>query len=315
MAQPYKARAVNWCFTLNNPSSLLDFAAFTPEVEYAVYQKENAPTTGTPHYQGFVRFKARITRSALARLIPGAHLEIARGTIEENKTYCTKEESRSEGPWEYGTIPQLHKGKRTDWHAIKDMAQNGQTDREIADVFPGHYARNFAGIQKLKALYVAERTEMPMVHVICGPPGTGKSHYARAQFPAAYWKAPNNKWWDQYDSEEDVVLDEFKGWFPYNDLNRLCDKYEYRVEIKGASVPCPARNVVLISNWHPFDWYDLHRIQFASFKRRVGKWSIYSSLETHEDFDSFEAFDQRWRELGYNVGSSTESPAFFVSGN
>lgn len=312
MAVRQPSAALNWCFTLNNPTSPIDFSTFDPAVEYAVYQLEHAPNTGTPHYQGFVRYTRPIRLTATRRHIPGAHWETARGTAQENKDYCTKEESRAPDttPTEYGTFPALQRGKRSDWDTIKEMAKRNASDLEIAEDFPGQYVRNNAGIKKLKGLYIPPRTTMPTVHVIIGPPGTGKSHYAREKAPLAYWKAPNNKWWDFYDSQPSVVLDEFKGWLPYNDLNRLCDKYDYRVEVKGAVVPAPVTEVIILSNYHPSQWYDQERIMFASFQRRVSKWSIYWAIDNHQDFDDFDAFTAAWEAAGFST-----APHTIINGN
>lgn len=41
-----------------------------------------------------------------------------------------------------------------------------------------------------------------------GASGTGKSRGVRERFPDAYIKA-NDKWWDGYNNEETVIIDEF----------------------------------------------------------------------------------------------------------
>lgn len=40
-----------------------------------------------------------------------------------------------------------------------------------------------------------------------GPTGTGKTRGVRARFPDAYLKS-NTKWWDGYNGESVVILDE-----------------------------------------------------------------------------------------------------------
>lgn len=291
------AQARQWCFTDFSVAEQLDPGMMEPTPDYAIYQLECSPTTCLPHFQGYLHFPSPVRLNALKRLLPTAHLETCKGTPAQNIEYCSKPETRMEGPWEYGVPPSEERGKRTDWEHIRDMCKEGLKDVDFAEQYPGHFARNYSGIKRLKGVFMKPRTEMPDVRVICGPPGTGKSSWARDNYPDAYWKPPNNKWWDYYDGEESVIIDEFKGWIPYNDLNKLCDMYPYYVEIKGTSTPIPALNVVLISNYHPADWYDSSKVMATSFRRRVALWSIYFTMEEHYDFTTYEEFDAKWVEL------------------
>jgi len=103
--------AKHWCFTLNNPTpaqkmflTMYDSENFREDydVKYVIYQVEQGEN-GTPHIQGYIQFvrKKRMT-TVKASISPQAHVEIARGTAEQNRDYCTKEEGRLEGPFEYG---------------------------------------------------------------------------------------------------------------------------------------------------------------------------------------------------------------------
>jgi len=47
----------HYCFTLNNPTPEERNALASLECVYIVYGNEIAPTTGTPHLQGFVIFE------------------------------------------------------------------------------------------------------------------------------------------------------------------------------------------------------------------------------------------------------------------
>lgn len=83
----------SWCFTLNNYTAedvlLLD--GLVPNVcSYLVYGFEFAPTTLTPHLQGYVQFAKQYRMAAVAKLIPRAHVIKAKGTQVQNRVYCTK---------------------------------------------------------------------------------------------------------------------------------------------------------------------------------------------------------------------------------
>lgn len=87
-------RARRWCFTLNNPTDdeqvTVKTAFSSANTKFIIVGFEEAPTTGTPHLQGFVHFKTVQRITALKKLLPRAHFEMARGTDKENHNYCTK---------------------------------------------------------------------------------------------------------------------------------------------------------------------------------------------------------------------------------
>lgn len=71
------------------------------KVTFIVCQLEVAPTTNQRHVQGYVHFNEGVTLSQIKNhLNPKGffpHLEVARGSVEENVKYCTKEETRLAG--------------------------------------------------------------------------------------------------------------------------------------------------------------------------------------------------------------------------
>ncbi|QMW68683.1 replication-associated protein [Crucivirus-158] len=87
------ASALNWVFTLNNytpkgENELRESVLF----EYIIYGHEVAPTTGTPHLQGYFQLQKKKRLNYLLKKLPkGIHLEKAIGNYESNKTYCSKD--------------------------------------------------------------------------------------------------------------------------------------------------------------------------------------------------------------------------------
>lgn len=103
----------SFCFTRNFNSrehadgALADLSWFDelPSViKYCVFQLEAAPTTGRPHWQGYIELDASVRPTGVANKVPelhGAHFEARRGEQCEAIAYC-KKEPRLAGPFEFG---------------------------------------------------------------------------------------------------------------------------------------------------------------------------------------------------------------------
>jgi len=80
-------------FTLNNwtDEEIHKIVCIFEKIECLyIMGKEIAPTTGTPHIQGYIEFKKQKTWNAISKMLPRAHLEKTIGTREENLVYCMK---------------------------------------------------------------------------------------------------------------------------------------------------------------------------------------------------------------------------------
>lgn len=91
------SRSRNWCFTVNN-YDLVDETLMTTAFEmsssirYLIYGREVAPGTGTKHLQGFISFSSLKSLSQVKKEIhQTCHWEIARGSVEDNYRYCSKD--------------------------------------------------------------------------------------------------------------------------------------------------------------------------------------------------------------------------------
>lgn len=131
------SRAKNWCFTLNNYTddhiAHLRSLSDNDVVSYIVFGKEVAPTTNTPHLQGYISFKKLHRLNQVRSLLSGAHLTVARGTATQNREYCCKDGSFEE----YGDLSKLRskQGTRGDLDEFKDSVNAGITTmKELMEV-------------------------------------------------------------------------------------------------------------------------------------------------------------------------------------
>jgi len=91
---------------------------------------------------------------------------------------------------------------------------------------------------------------------IYGFSGIGKSHAARALDPNAFIKS-QSKWWDGYDGQETVILDDydFKCVAFGHKIKIWSDKYAVAGEIKGGMCTLQHRVFIVTSNFTPCDLY------------------------------------------------------------
>jgi len=133
-----------WCFTLNNPEHSLE--DWPDSVSYYIYQGEIGEN-GTYHFQGYIEFKSNQRLSYCKQILPTAHWELRRGTAAEARDYCQKEDSRVEGPWEFGTISK-GQGRRTDLDDACELVK-ARGPKAVAFEMPSVYAKFHRGLHAL----------------------------------------------------------------------------------------------------------------------------------------------------------------------
>lgn len=121
-------------------------------IVYAIIGKEVAPTTGTPHLQGYVFFNERKRIGAVRGLFPGAHIEVARKSVDINRSYCSKD-----GDFvEFGDHTKCtNQGRRSDWEDYVEWLKaepEWPSDARIAACWIslyGRYGRRLSEIRDL----------------------------------------------------------------------------------------------------------------------------------------------------------------------
>lgn len=142
---------------------------------------------------------------------------------------------------------------------------------QLAEEFPTTFVRSSTGLQRLRnALFKPKSRDDIAVTVIYGATGVGKSRFlARiASVVDTYWK-PNGKWWEQYNGESFVFLDDFRATdMDFNTLLRVTDRYPMIVDIKCSSAQLKASDIFITSCYKPEDWYGLQEDN-AQLLRRI----------------------------------------------
>jgi len=140
----------NWCFTSFKVDSFPELSS--QHVKYCVYQREICPETGKEHLQGYIELTKSMRMNAVKCMLEDdtLHLERRKGTRNQCRDYCMKEETRKEGtsPVEFGTFKSTQ-GQRTDLLQVYSAIKEGQDLNFIIDEYPGVYLRYYRSIERL----------------------------------------------------------------------------------------------------------------------------------------------------------------------
>lgn len=292
--KPDSRRSRNFCFTINNPlmsgPELLAIIKGFSNFRYCVFQLETGES-GTRHYQGFLQFTSPKRWDTVVKYLPKWALFICNGSPQQNVDYCTKTDTRIDGPWTAGEF--ITTGKRTDLMALAKKIENGESLSDIAKNDPTNFMKYASGIYKYARVVQQPpiRAELRVVLFI-GPTNVGKTHQAYCNYPGAFIK-DSSKWWEGYHGQKDVILDEFAGSLSQQSLDwtlRLLDKWPLRVENKGGSEPFMATNIIITTNVHPWNWYKWsgRELQLDALARRIHMVRI---MNGREDFEWIELKD------------------------
>lgn len=144
------SRNRSWCFTINNDKESDLIGMMQCPFKYMIFGFEVGSDKKTSHIQGYVQMPDTKTLTAMKKWLPRAHLEIAKGTPQQNIEYCSKDGSY----YEIGTKPTA--GGKVTFDQIKEayadpdnnmtiIRQYGKTYKEVKQLHINN--------QKLKTKY------------------------------------------------------------------------------------------------------------------------------------------------------------------
>jgi len=272
MARVYQ----NWVFT----SFEVEPPAYDENTMlFMVYQRETAPTTQKLHWQGYFKAHKRIGFKTAKQIVGNsAHLEVMRGTPKQASDYCLKDETAIEGTRAvFGEIP-TH-GDKNDMAAWRDAIKAGMSQTDLFENFLPLMLRFSNAYKQMATLYSKKRKyegdERPVLEFHIGPTGSGKSKTVFEKYPDAYaWSIDNgggSTWISNYNGEDVIILDEFRGELRFKALKELCGWNPYSFQSKYGDVQILAKKFVFTSTTHPNEWYVDREGEWA---RRVAEFGV-----------------------------------------
>lgn len=244
-----KRQSKDWCFTLNNYTEAEEAKLQELPCTYLIYGRE-VGESGTPHLQGFIQYPNRKRHSSVKQDIPRAHWEARRGTPTEAAEYCRKDGDVIER----GAM--VSQGARSDLIEIRDLIKAGRRPVEIAESHFTQFCQYRRAFDAYAALLDPPRARPELrVVLLVGPTGTGKTSTAFSAFPDAYITVdPTLTWFDGYEGQDTVIIDDFDARTPRATLLRILDIYPVRVPVKGGFRAFNPSRIIVTTNFDPTVW-------------------------------------------------------------
>ncbi|QGH73614.1 MAG: Rep protein [CRESS virus sp. ct0Vt4] len=213
-------------------------------------QLERGEQTEYVHWQLVVCFKLKTRLGGVRSVFGNVHAELSRSAAAND--YVWKQDTYVDGTrFELGQRP-VARNSKTDWDVVWKSAVTGDFEAIPSSIRVSSYA----AISRIKKDHLKPVAMERYVSVYVGPTGVGKSRraWSEAGFDA-YPKDPNTKFWDGYQGQAHVVMDEFRGKIDISNILRWTDRYPVSVETKGSGCVFSASKLWITSNLHPMSWY------------------------------------------------------------
>lgn len=261
-----EAKARNWILTAWMPEGNEDAEGWRQEFSEAIpdgydhaLNLEMTPTTQRIHIQGFIKGQCRASKMYDALKPLGLGWLCPANSPKEALNYCTKTETSVAAPLIVGK-PAVGQGSRTDIHdAVADL-KGGATWGEMLDKHASVFVKHHSGLKAARFAHrkmQAQQDRPVKVVVLVGEAGVGKSALAYRQGRPLHVlnKQPTGPWFDGYDGEPVLLLDDFYGWMPKGTLLNYLDRYPCPIPIKGGMDWALWDTVIITSNDDPSQWF------------------------------------------------------------
>lgn len=299
------ARSRDFVFTINNYTQEIEEKVQHIDCDYLVYGREKAPTTGTPHLQGYIYFRNRKSIQQLQKMMGNvAAISTCKGNSKQNYEYCTKDGDffeKGKRPLTKAEIDskggkQRAKMQKEEWTAIIQHAEKDDLDwieqnyPRIFFVYKNNIERIRDGAKTEYNMDLDNKGLRDHFLWLWGPTGSGKSHSART---IAKKIDPDhepylkdwNKWWNGYKGQKVTIIDEASPErleHLIDFLKKWADKWTFTAEVKGSSYNAIRPEYIIItSNYSMKDC--IPRVQDYDALRR--RFSVIEKYDKEQAID------------------------------
>lgn len=280
----------HYCFTLYDYSVAVEseieifYKSHISEIVFILCGYEICPKTKRNHIQGYIQFKSPRYEKPSREFIhlmtnSKCHVSPCKGSSIDNDKYCKKEMKY----FKFGNIEFIDsiskKVIKVSTQNVKDMLDNGANMANIIDKVNtlSHikYAESYLKIKEQPRKF----TKDFQVYWFYGKTGTGKTYSIEnlLEDKNYYSCMETSKWWEGYDGEKIVLIDDFRSSFcAFSTLLKILQPHKFRVETKGGSRQLLATTFYITSCYSPTDAYSTNE-NIDQLLRRLTEVRYYSA--------------------------------------
>jgi hypothetical protein len=282
-------RSRKWQLTINNPEKHGYTHEFIREIlgsfKSVAYwcMADEVGENETPHTHIFIAFGNAARFSTIKKKFPKIHIEMARGTSQENRDYIFKigkhektqkaEGHKPETREEYGEIPHERQGARNDLNDLYDQLNSEMSIEEIIEDSPQHMMK-IAQMERIKQMLLNKKFKKTFrdleVTYIHGETGKGKTRDILEKYDYEVYRVTNYEHpFDGYNGEDVIVFDEFRNSLKLKDMLVYLEGYPQKLPARYQDKQACYTKVYIVSNW------ELHK-QYAEIQKNDGEsWDAF----------------------------------------
>lgn len=299
-------------------------------LQYMVYQKEKGDKKNPEtlkhyiHWNVLVEFIDKKKGSFLWHNILNYdwHFEKAKSD-KRLRDYCMKEETRLEGPFEFGQFK--GQGFRSDLDEIMSKIDSKQITNlsQIRREYPQHYVQYHRSFERaLNDVLNETKRCKQIVELHIGVPGAGKTYACKKfcndhniKFKLIVFQ-DKKEWFCSYKGQRAIIFDEFRGQIELPRLNTILDELEpVDVPIKGGTTYLQNEYIFITTNRTPEEWYpDATPEEIAALYRRFTTVKSYLkpfSRDITERIKNNKAEVEKFRAIQYSNVEEKKFKKFF----
>lgn len=272
--KPIQSR--NWCFTDFSMLNIEEiYKNYNDIIRYICFGKEICPTSKKLHYQGWVQFYNKKRFGGVKRIFNNKiHLESCRGSEYDNNKYCMKDNNYKY----FGTFKS--QGQRSDLEAIKHNIDCGENIGTIMNDNFNTYCRYRKGIldyYELTTKNLTKKFRNVKVIIHSGATNTGKTRSAMKYNNSYKINGSELKWFDGYNQEKTLIIDEYDNDVKITKLLNILDGYHLRLPIKGGFTYANWNTVIITTNLNKNEFHiNAKKKHRDALFRRINLWKNFN---------------------------------------